>query len=206
MHAKDIAEIVKDGFDALKNLFQALAFGAAGAFFLYKWTSGFLVTNLSLSIECDRKPRADKTHDDLSVLAKVSKGDRGSIILHDAQARISHGNPPYVSFADTVRLSFEPAADSRFATEERKVIKWDEISRESPLIRLTPGEEAEMSCHCIVLSQTTCKVEVVVLGFHSNAWAFRIPTGKQGFFAQWRGSRISLPCSDSSKPGGAVTV
>ena len=113
--------------------------------------------------------------------AKVTKGDRGSLEVHDAQARFT--------FRDQVRTTaFAGFERSSFTTEslpdtKRHVIDWSKRSKDSPFLRLTPGESSSFSCHVEVPKKETCFVEVAVLG--------KKPCGEK--VGQWKATYVSIP-------------
>ena len=86
-HFKELSEAIKTCAEVVKNVGEFGGFVCAGLFFLYKWQSGYLRPNLSISLQCERKPAVDATKHDLIVRADLSKGDLGSILIHDAQAK-----------------------------------------------------------------------------------------------------------------------
>jgi hypothetical protein len=78
--------------EGIKNLSEAFARICAGGFFLYKMLSGYLISNLILSLACDRKP-TDVGADFLVVRTTLKKGDRGAVALHDVIAQVSPAAP-----------------------------------------------------------------------------------------------------------------
>jgi hypothetical protein len=74
--------------ETVKNWAEAFAWVCAGAFFVYKAFSGYLISNLSLSLKCRRRHLAPGT-DYLVVTAGLKKGDRGAVSLHDIRAHVS---------------------------------------------------------------------------------------------------------------------
>jgi hypothetical protein len=134
--------------------------------------------NLSLSIECDRKPLSLDSNSDLLVIkANLVKGDRGIILLQDAQARVYQkiDEKPWTRCGNSIQF------DDIFR-EEFNVEKSEVSSNSRPSMKLTPGDSMEMSVSCEVTSEKACKVEVVVSS-----------STPQSF--QWRSSRIVYPCS-----------
>jgi hypothetical protein len=171
-HAKTVTE-------TLKGLAEAFAFIAAGGYFLYKTFSGYLVENLTLSLDCERKGSQNDTIDYLAITVRVKKGDRGAVILHDAQAKISSpaaGETQLKKLAGTIRLSFKKSGDTLAIVEKQ--------SEKAPLLNLSPGEETMFSTFFTVPSDRPCTVEVTVLG----GWPWHFKTAYQ-----WRASQVSLP-------------
>src|SRR2546427_3280903 len=80
--AKTLAEVGK-------NFFEAVAWLSAGLFFGYKALSGYLITNISMKVDCERRAKPESQVDDyLLITITLTKGDKGTVQLHDAQARI----------------------------------------------------------------------------------------------------------------------
>jgi hypothetical protein len=139
----------------------------AAAFFAYKAIAGYFYVQMSLSVSSDRV-RTHPDKDILVVVAKLKKGDRGSVRLHDAQARITYdGQSQAVSFVGIHRLS---VTTDRTTKGERRVVRWDKLSESQPLLRLPPDEETEFSCHAEVPKDAICVVEVTILG-QERSWA-----------------------------------
>ena len=180
-HAKVLSETVK-------NWLEAFAWACAGAFFVYKTFSGYLISNLSLSISCQRT-KAGSEHpvtDYLVVTANLKKGDRGAVSLHDLQAQVS----PTVQGES----SCKPLAGARRLTSRRSPSTgtFQIVNKESttaPLLNLPPGEETTFSNWFIVPSASPCTVEVTVLG----GWRWHSETRYQ-----WRASMVSLPVQAST--------
>jgi hypothetical protein len=165
-----------------ESIAKTLGFFAAALFFIYKAISGYLITNMSVKLDFTRQRSAKNDADYLVVTASLSKGDRGSVNIHDAQARVRYdsGEPPPVPLIGVERLSYKTV---RLNNEDQKQIDWDKRSEISPFIRLSPGEEAEFACCWEVPRTAACKVEVVFIGKRLR--------GKR--LGQWRSSGVSLP-------------
>jgi hypothetical protein len=165
-----------------ESIAKTLGFFGAAVFFLYKAISGYLITNMSVKLDFNRQRSAKTDMDYLVVNVSLSKGDRGSVNIHDAQARLRYDSsePPPVPLIGAERLSCKTV---RLNDEEQKQIDWDKRSESSPFIRLSPGEEAEFACCWEVPPKAACKVEVVIIGK-------RLRSTRLG---QWRSSGVSLP-------------
>jgi hypothetical protein len=171
-HAKDTADIAR-------GLAETFAFVSAGLFFLYKAISGYLVSNLTLSLSCERKFSGDNNLDYLLVTTLVKKGDRGAVILHDAEARVSPSstaNSEVKKLSGIIRLSFRRSNGILQIKEEQ--------SKKAPLLNLSPGEETVFSTFFKVPSNAPCTIEVTLLG----GWPWHFKTAYQ-----WRASQVSLP-------------
>jgi hypothetical protein len=173
-------ECAKVFAETAKAVVETIAFGCAGWFFIWKWRSGYQVVNLTLELQCQRTAR-DADTDLLVVSATMRKGDRGSLEVHDAQARFT--------FGDQVRiLSFVGFERSSFVTKslpqsERYEINWSKRSENSPFLQLTPGESSCVSCYIDLPKKQTCFVEVAILGKQSGGKAI----------CQWKATCVSAP-------------
>jgi hypothetical protein len=165
-----------------ESIAKTLGFFAAAVFFIYKAISGYLITNMSVKLDFNRQRSAKNETDYLVVAASVSKGDRGSVNIHDAQARLRYDSSEssLAPLLGLERLSYKTV---RLKDEEQQQIDWDKRSESSPFLRLSPGEEAEFACCWEVPSKAACKVEVVFIGKRLR--------GKR--LGQWRSSGVSLP-------------
>ena len=170
--AKTVAE-------TMKAVAEGFAFLSAGAFFLYKMFSGYMIANLTLGLNCDRRVSGQLGVDYLVVSASVKKGDRGAVTLHDAKARISAPAPEeeaLKSLSGISRLSYKTSG---------KILEIREKQSESnPLLNLSPGEETVFSTFFRVPSDQPCTVDVTLLG----VWPWHFKTKYQ-----WRASQVSLP-------------
>jgi len=165
-HANDIA--------------QALGFLAAGCFFIYKGISGYLRVNLSIKVSCDRRPSNDGT-DFLAVQAHLKKGPNGTIAMHDVSARIAYGDhSDEVRFDGVMRSSWQT---ERISNTNRAILDWKTSSAHSPLLKLVPDEEIELTALHKVPNNAVCQVQVGLIGQR-----LRSPV-----FAQWKCSAVSFP-------------
>ena len=163
-----------------KDLAEVAALVCAAFFFGYKAYTGYLVTNLSLAVQCQRQKSRCGGLDHLAVNVTIRKGANASLTLHDVQARISYANEvevfPIVGFE---RCDWRPNGF-------RSRLDWSQTRSSSPLMRLVPGEETQLSVHCEVPSKAACLVEVAVLGQRT----------RHSRFGQWRASNVSLPLAE----------
>jgi hypothetical protein len=173
---------VKDVFDILKNLATALALVAGGGYFIYKVLSGYEVINVKLAVTTSRTPMPNSDRDYLNVVATFTKGDRGSVLLHDAQVRIKPhtGDPQQLAFVGVERLSIRLAVQGDL---QRQEIRWGTRSQDAAFLNLTPGEETHFATYTDVPRNEPCTVEVVFLG--------QRPSSKR--IGQWRASCVSMP-------------
>ena len=164
---------------------QIAALLGAGGFFAYKAISGYLRVNLTTFVSCTRQRAEDGTGDYLAIQLDLKKGPNGSVALHDVRALVKSAKPEdrdkpgvVLVFTGNSRLTFVPSADG-----SRRQVDWSQESRTSPLIKLVPDEETNMSVCCKVESEGVYSVEVAVLG--------KRVAGRK--FGQWKASCISLP-------------
>jgi hypothetical protein len=174
------AECAKTIAETIKAIAESIAFGCAGAFFIWKLRSGYQIMNLSLGLQCRRTAR-DADTDLLIVTATLTKGDRGSLEVHDAQARFTIRERVHTaSFAGLERSGYKTES---LSAAERHVLNWSRRSKSSPFLRLTPGESSCISCSIEVPKSETCFVEVAVLGKQAG--------GKK--VGQWKATDVSVP-------------
>jgi hypothetical protein len=194
MDAKTWAEFVKNCAEAL-----AIIVGGGG-YFLYRSLRGAFTSNLSLSLSCARTKIPDTTEDWVAVKAKLSKGDRYSIELHDAQIRVSGPGVTTVCerFVGIDRRSYdtEPIKDDKGNAigKTRKAIAFDRIAKSVPLLVLTPGEQTQFAHYVKVPSNSICTLEVVVVAKRwYHRWLRWEPNADK--LGQWRASAVSMPKS-----------
>ena len=163
-----------------KAIAETIALVSAAAFFIYKVVAGYLYVELSLAVSTTRT-HLDSEIDLLVISAKLKKGSRGSVRLHDAQAKITYDKMvKYIPFLGIHRLSY---VSGLLSSTDRKTINWDKSSKSSPLLRLPPNEETEFSCHIQVPRTAVCDIEIAILG-QVRSW-FGI--------GQWKASHVSAP-------------
>ena len=172
-----------DEWAALGSVLSGFATAAgvfgAGWYFLLRWLRGYHITNLAVAVACKRFQSTEAGSDWLSIRVTLKKLDRGSLRLHDAQARVSHRNGrEEVSFWGLER--FQDRLDH---TAKRRVVVWDQIADDKPRLNLTPGEETQLAHFVRVPSGEACRVDVVVLGGQHG----------QQLRGQWKASDVSLP-------------
>ena len=198
--------------DDINSISQILALGLAGAFFLYRMVSGYFVVDLSLTLSSIREPHLEHGKDHLVIVAHVKRGERGSLRLHDAKARVTfpNGEERIESFLGIDRVSFRtgPTSQDEQAVfgkntvellsgddeekappgEARKVLNFSRQSTKAPLLKLTPGDTTQFACLLTVPANFACCVEVRLLS--KKHWNRK--------FAQWSASTVSLPLNGRS--------
>jgi len=166
----------------LKDLAEFVAVVAGGLYFAYRFGTGYFITNLSIKLTVLRQQISAGGGDYLVVKAAFSKGERGSLDLHDAQVRAAwRGGEAITPLVGIDRRSFNTVPT--VGTKTRKVVAFSRQAEKKPLLRLTPGEKAEFSCLIEVPHGEACTLQLVVLGEKPNS----------RLIGQWRASAISLP-------------
>ncbi len=166
----------------VKDLFQVVALMAAAGFFLYKVIAGHLFPNLEVSLDCSRQPNSHSGKDFLKITVTLTKGEYGTLRIHDVQARITSENSAarFVSFIGVDRRSF---LCERFNGQERKIIDWVNRSKQNPFLQISPKEKTQFSAYTEIPQEVPCAIDVAILGKILASWKF----------GQWRASCISLP-------------
>jgi hypothetical protein len=167
-----------------KPYVELFAYVAAGGFFLYKLLTGYLMTNLSVSLSCSRQCAKRNGKDHLIVRVNLSKGERGSVNLHDAQVKVKWNSDAEAKpLIGTDRRSLKTELVGK---SERRVVDWTKQSASQPFLRLTAGESCQFATYFEVPCFQICEIELAVLGMKQSG--FRV--------GQWRASSISLPHAD----------
>ena len=177
----------KDKPDWLDAVVKALAALAAAAFFLWKLIAGYQKLNLKLTLRFERSSLLDNEDEDVLVItASLCKGERGSVRLHDMQARVTcEGRPPKpLSFVGFERLSYYTDA----LDGVRKKIYWNQESGSAQFLSLPPGDSMDFACCIKVPRNAIATVEVAVLAVASGS----------SVVAQWRASGVSPPRAPES--------
>jgi hypothetical protein len=162
--------------DDLYTATKIIAVVAAAIFFFYKALTGYLVTNMSIELSLSRR-RADDNYDYLAVVVTLTKGDRGTVRIQDAKARITEGATPLppIPLVGVNRLTH---------VQQELPKDWSMASSKNPFLNLSPGEKAQFVTYGRISRAEVCVVEVAILG--KLLWNF-------SRFGQWRASAVSLP-------------
>jgi len=172
----------KDIADLIKTIVETFAYLLAGLFFIYKWLAGYLTTNLSLRVKCQRaRDEVDNTKDVLAIMLVLSKGDRGSLKIHDIEVRVNGQTVPELAKLREQLWRFSNISPTKQIPYRQ--IKWGQRSSRSPSISLTPGEETQLASYCKVEHATVCRVEAVILGNRKHS----------RYLGEWRASAVSFP-------------
>jgi hypothetical protein len=174
---------MKDWATVVSGFTTTIGLLAGAGYFIFKVRSGYEVLNVRLAIRCERAPKPESEMDFLAVTAIVSKGDRGSVLVQDAQAQVIAGGAcQRIHFIGVERLSIERVQEDWLF---RHVVRWGVRSRTASFLNLTPGEETQFSCLCEVPRKEPCTIEAVLLGHRPGSRRI----------GQWRASQISLPAA-----------
>jgi hypothetical protein len=169
----------------LKNYAEFVAILGAGAYFLYRANTGFFIINLSMSVDCTRVARDDAT-DYLVVRVQLQKGERGTLVIHDAEVRVEQegGTSTIVPLTSMQRLSLKhDKIETAYGHREHVKIRWGKRSWKAPFLQMTPGEQCSFACYITVPRREACHVEAVILGKRPAYPAV----------GQWRATCISTP-------------
>jgi hypothetical protein len=168
-----------------RNIAETIALLLAGAFFIYKFISGYLIVNLSVKLKCIRHALESSDEDLLAINVTLAKGDRGSLDFHDASVQVKYdGSAEEIQLHGFERSSYTGRTD---VTDNFKKVNWSSRSQKSPFLRLTPGEETQLAAKCLVPRDKECLVEAVILGKRTKGWKI----------GQWKAACVSLPGSKS---------
>ena len=164
-----------------KNLAEVFAFGSAAIFFLYKAITGYLITNLSISLSSSRHTAIDENTDWLTIVAKLTKGDRGSLDLHDAKVRVRWQEGEITE--RLIGYTRQGYKNEPVGGITRTIVDFDSVHQLKPFLRLSPGEETSFSCYVEIPSDQVCTIELTVIG--------KMRRDRQS--GQWKASTISIP-------------
>jgi hypothetical protein len=140
---------------------QTLGFAGAAVFFLYKAVSGYLRVNLAMKVNCERQPSSDGM-DFLAIQVHLKKGQNGTLVMHDLSARVTYGDhKEEVQFDGVRRLARKLEPISRTG---RAFIDWSMNDDTSPLLKLVPEEEIDLTALHKVPSDAVCLVQVCLVG------------------------------------------
>jgi hypothetical protein len=175
-----------------------LTAAAAAILFLFKFAAGYFIANLSVELS-QRRRVAKEGKDCLVITVKLSKGDRGTIALHDVRLQIISANDESIWVKDGIpskegkRLSLDDNRRFRFSFsgEEptRPTLDFSGYDETTPVLHLTPGEVAHFDALAEVPSAETVTIEVAILG---QTLLMNFLSKNRGV-GQWRASFISLP-------------
>jgi hypothetical protein len=164
----------------VKDLAQALGFGGAGSFFIYKAVSGYLRCNLAMTVSCDRQAASEGT-DYLAIKVHLKKGANGTMEMNDLTALVTYKDRQNEVQFEGVRRS--SSHRERISNAKRAVLDWKKDDATSPLLKLVPDEEIELTGLDEVPTDAACYVQVCLLGRRLGGPAL----------GQWKCSTVSLP-------------
>lgn len=160
---------------------QLAALLAAAVYFGFKTLSGYLISDMSVKASCERKHGPDGL-DYLAVSVTVKKGERGGVIIHDAQARVTPSVPDEPQELIGIR---KLVPDTAGATAR---ITW---KQEPEGLNMPPGDEMQFASMFKVPCRQPCRVEVVILARKFLQF--------KGALGQWHACCISLPHDDHAQ-------
>lgn len=158
------------------KLFTILAIIAAAGFFGWKIIAGWLIVNLEIVIETERKPK-DTTHDWLGINLLLKKGSTDGLWLKDVALKIDSFNGERVN--EVIR--FEEFHSIRIINQK---LSWEKQNDDPRKFTIAPGETFRFGRVEIVPFDKPLIIEAAVFGKRAF-WP-------KGF--QWRASCFSLTC------------
>jgi hypothetical protein len=177
-----ILSTIVEKFETFAKLFAEIA---AGLFFLWKLLTGWLIINLSVSVEASRQrdsnvqPSSSEIRDFLNIKLKLSKGNTDTLMLREVELRLwecENGKPSSllstIPIGEIEKLPL-PGAGRQQTGNHGNAQK----------LTLSPGESVEYGRTAIVPADRIILVEAIVTGYRTF-W-------QPGF--EWR-------CSTSSSP------
>ena len=182
--------------DDCEHLAKVLALLGALFFFSYKGFAGYHVTNMGLRLAFIRQPSVDAERDDVAISVTLTKGDRGSVAIHDARAVLIGPSALKLGPFELHSIDRWSFKTTTVGTVQIKKIVCGQGAKQIPYLNLTPGDEMTLSCYCQVPSTDAWRIEVVVIG-RRHGPRFRF-LSEQGV-AQWRGSSVTLPLTPKQR-------
>ena len=167
-------EQMKDGLTVVGIFLGAM-------FFMYKVLAGWMLLNLSVSLDLQRVHSANDKEDYLLIKSKLTKGDVDGMRIQHAELQITPDPEGKLSYK-TMRL----AEIYRLAVTTAGDVSWDQPDKGNPTLTLALSETLEASQYLKVSREVAYKVEIVVIGSRLN-----VPILPQT--AQWRASAVSVP-------------
>jgi hypothetical protein len=161
-------------------------------FFGYKLLTGWLIINLNVDLEAERKP-LDDTTDHLSLSVKLEKGGTDSVWMKIVELRVSQlveeGGVFKAENSKTIRA---------FGTKKTKsTIKEAGWGDELPeAYTISPDESTVFGAYTVIESKKPYLIEVMILGTRP----FYGIESRQGKPIQWRASKIVLPQNEALRP------
>jgi len=125
-----------------------------------------------MKVSCDRQPSNDGM-EFLAIQAHLKKGPNGTLAMHDLSACVTYeDHEDEVRFEGVTRSSWQT---ERISNTSRATLDWKRGSAHSPLLKLVPDEEIDLTALHKVPRDAVCRVQVGFIGQR-----LRSPV-----FAQW---------------------
>lgn len=157
-------------FKLVSEVFKIIAYSAAALFFLWKFVSGYMVSNLSLDPIVKRQKHTEG-NDYLLIDLKLIKGDRESVVLIAVSLSMKEDT------ADPININLESPT----------------VVSEKRMIRMSPGEITQFSHLFTVAASSCCTIEFHIKG---HAGIFSRAFGR--YTGHWKASVISLPLDQTN--------
>jgi hypothetical protein len=168
--------------ERFKVIVETVAIIAVGSFFFYRFSTGWMSANMDVAIEPSRT-HADAQNDYLAVVAKLERGEYGTLHLGHAQLRVTYLDstiPP--SVIDLVGV--EPVSNVAGR------LQWNSIVHGDPL-NLHAKEKSQFAAALKVPRAAVCLIEATLL-------AHRKLDGPENYWGERRSSAVSLPLHEET--------
>ncbi len=120
------------------------------------------------------------------MLVNLTKGDRSSVNVHDARARLSWQHEEHHEEKELLGFRRQSYRTVKVGKSTRVQLDWDRLSA-NPLLNIIPGEQTQIACYFQIPAAEVGTVEVAVLG--KRPWS--------PFVGLWKASAISLPSNEA---------
>ena len=171
----------KSTVEQLSDFLQTLGLLAASLFFTYKLFTGWLIINMSISIQTTRQ-KVSAGDDLLVVTVNLNKGSTDTLWLTAVECQVLPIGKPHPRGSMPKRKSLL-GKRPRYQTTQ-STVHWHR-PRSNRGLTLSPGEQTSFAGMFTVVPTYAYQVEVVVLGTRPLWWP--------GSVGQWRAVAVALP-------------
>jgi hypothetical protein len=172
--------------DRFKITVEIVAVIAAGLFFVYRFSTGWMSANMDVAIESSRAHMSE-AEDYLAITVKLDRGEYGTLQLGQAQVRItfldSTAKPVLIDLLGTQRLS-----------DVDGTLHWELVAQDDPLLNLHAKEKSQFAAILKVPRNAACVIETAFLTHRRLDGLEWLP---QKHWGERRSSSISLPLNDT---------
>ena len=173
---------------------QTLAILAAGAYFVYRFGTASLAVNMSVELQTTRTASSHDGYDWLVIVAHLTKGDRGGVLIEDAAVRIRfEGEEEVERLVGINRLNHRYANPNDPNTKME--LDFTTVSPNNPFIRFPPGESTAFASVIEIPRGACCLIDLAIIGRTSLPDVWRRPAmrNRRPGTAQWRASAVAPP-------------